>query len=86
MCLAPDAIEAGLDAISAPGAAPKAILAGEAAAKMKLSREVVRLSTGEHALPHARGVALAGRTIPAMDVNLLEPVYVRPSEITQPRT
>jgi tRNA threonylcarbamoyladenosine biosynthesis protein TsaB len=84
VCLAPDAIESWLDAI-APATSSPTLLVGEASAKITLSRAVERLDTGDHALPHARGVALVGRMMAPADVNLLEPIYVRPPEITKPR-
>ncbi len=83
--LAPAAIGEWLDGLSPPGAAGRTLLVGEASLKIELPREVVRLSSGDHALPHARGVALAGRSMAPADVNLLEPVYVRPPEITTPK-
>ncbi len=85
VCLAPDAVEPWLDANAPSGGSVATLLVGEASAKITLSRAVERLDSGDHALPHARGVALAGRALPPADVNLLEPVYVRPPEITTPR-
>lgn len=84
VCLAPEAIEPWLDGISTATSSPT-LLVGEASTKIVLSRPVERLDAGDHALPHARGVALAGRAMLPADVNLLEPIYVRPPEITQPR-
>ena len=83
-CLAPDAIAAWIDAV-AP--APDLVLVGEAAAKIPElpPRTTLRLMTGDHALPHARGVALVGRTRAAAAPELLEPLYVRAPEITVPR-
>jgi tRNA threonylcarbamoyladenosine biosynthesis protein TsaB len=87
VCLSPDAIEGWLESIAPPVAAPELILVGEAAAKIPTlaSRTVTLLATGEHALPHARGVAIVGRGRAAVSANHLEPVYVRPPEITMPR-
>lgn len=79
VCLAPDAIAAWLDGIPAPF-----VLVGEASTKVPGA--YTRFTTGEHALPHARGVARAARGLPAVSPDALEPVYVRPPEITVPRT
>jgi tRNA threonylcarbamoyladenosine biosynthesis protein TsaB len=95
-CLAPGAVAAWLDAIGAGG---ELVLVGEAASKLPelLGRSAVqhtsglgpratrRLTSGEHALPHARGVALVGRALAVGPPDLLEPLYVRPPEITVPR-
>ena len=85
VCLAPGAIEAWLDEV-AP-ASRELVLVGEAAVKIPplASRTVTLLTEGDHALPHARGVALVGRGRAAASVDLLEPVYVRAPEITTPR-
>lgn len=85
VCLAPDAIAPWLDQV-APGA-PELLLVGEAAANIPElpGRRTTRLTTDEHALPHARGVALVGRTLTPGPPGLLEPLYVRPPEITVPR-
>ncbi len=84
VCLAPDAIAPWLDALSA-GA--DLVLVGEAAAKIPelAGRTLVRRTEGENALPHARGVALVGRTRTPAAPELIEPLYVRPPEITMPR-
>ena len=88
VCLAPGAIEAWLEEV-AP-AARELVLVGEAAAKIPPvlsqtgARAVTLLTTGDHALPHARGVAIVGRGRAAAAVDLLEPVYVRAPEITTP--
>jgi tRNA threonylcarbamoyl adenosine modification protein YeaZ len=79
-CLLPDAIPSWLDALAPSG---RVILVGEAAQKIALpSRETTLLATGDHALPHARGVAQAGMHKAPMAPDLVEPVYVRPPEIT----
>jgi tRNA threonylcarbamoyladenosine biosynthesis protein TsaB len=87
VCLTPDAIEAWLETIAPAASAPEIVLVGEAAAKIPPlgSRSVRLLITGDHALPHARGVALAGRGRAAASPDLVEPVYVRAPEITTPR-
>lgn len=86
-CLRPEAIADWLDSIVPPASASGLVLVGEAASKIPElpARAVTRLTTGDHALPHARGVAIVGRSRPAVDPDLLEPVYVRPPEITVPR-
>jgi tRNA threonylcarbamoyladenosine biosynthesis protein TsaB len=82
VCLRPEAIAAWLDAVTD---APEVVLVGEAAAKIPPlpGRTIVgAFTTGEHALPHALGVALVGRNLSPVAPALLEPVYVRPPEIT----
>jgi len=83
-CLAPDAIAAWVEANIPPG---PITLVGEASAKIPEldGRKVERLATGEHALPHARGVALAGRALAPSPADALEPIYVRAPEITVAR-
>jgi tRNA threonylcarbamoyladenosine biosynthesis protein TsaB len=86
-CLAPADVAPWLDELLAGRAPAELVLVGEAATKITplASRGGVRvLSEGDHALPHARGVALVGRgRAPAADG--VEPIYVRPPEITTPR-
>lgn len=86
VCLAPGAIEAWLDEVAPASRERELVLVGEAAAKIPplASRTVTLLTEGDHALPHARGVALVGRGRAAASVELLEPVYVRAPEITTP--
>ncbi|MBX3264715.1 MAG: hypothetical protein KF782_33895, partial [Labilithrix sp.] len=86
-CLPPEAIEAWLEAIAPARSAPEIVLVGEAAAKIPelAARALKRLTAGEHALPHARGVALVGRALPPVAADALEPAYVRAPEITTPR-
>jgi tRNA threonylcarbamoyladenosine biosynthesis protein TsaB len=85
VCLAPPAIAAWLEGLGALADAP-VVVVGEAGSVIVLEgREVRRLHEGDHALPQARGVALAARGRPATPFAELEPVYVRPPEITIPR-
>jgi len=86
VCLAPDAIAGWLEGIAPSASAPEVILVGEAAEKIPAlpSRTVTVLSTGDLALPHARGVAIVGRTKAAEPADLVEPIYVRAPEITTP--
>jgi tRNA threonylcarbamoyladenosine biosynthesis protein TsaB len=87
VCLLPDAVAAWLEAIAPAASWPEIVLVGEAAAKIPAlaSRSARVLTSGDHALPHARGIALAGRRRAAVAPDLVEPVYVRPPEITTPR-
>ncbi len=86
VCLAPSAIEAWLDEVAPASRERELVLVGEAAATIPplTSRTVTLLTEGDHALPHARGVALVGRGRARASVDLLEPVYVRAPEITTP--
>lgn len=67
------------------GTAMEVTLVGEAAVSLELPYPTTRLVTGEHALPHARGVALATRRLAPVDPTALEPLYVRAPEITMPK-
>lgn len=82
-CLPPDRIEAWFDGIVGAGFSD-VVLVGEAATHIPpiAGRRVTILATGDHALPHARGVALVGRNRPPTVADLLEPLYVRAPEIT----
>jgi tRNA threonylcarbamoyl adenosine modification protein YeaZ len=86
VCLPPDAIAPWLETIAPSAAAPEVILVGEAAEKIPAlpSRTLTLLSRGDHALPHARGVAAVGRGRPAEAADTVEPIYVRAPEITTP--
>lgn len=77
VCLPPDAIEGWL---LANGLAD-APLVGEAARSLPGERR--RLTEEDHALPHARGVAIACRARPSLSPDAVEPIYVRAPEITQ---
>lgn len=79
VCLPPAEIAAWL------GPAGHVTLLGEAAASLELPYPLTRLVTGEHALPHARGVARAARGLVPVDPTALEPLYVRAPEITTPK-
>lgn len=62
------------------GSADPVVLVGDAATKI-----VCAGCSYIAGLPHARGVYLAARTRAPSSVELLEPTYVRPPEITYPR-
>lgn len=79
-CLPPSDIPGWLARV-APGERDP-LWVGEAATRLGVSRV---LAEGDFALPHARGVALAARGKGPVPIDLLEPVYVRPPEITYPR-
>jgi hypothetical protein len=68
------------------GALDDVVLVGEASSLVELAVPTSRLSGGEHALPHARGVAAVAGTRRAVAADSIEPAYVRPPEITVPRT
>ncbi|MBX3227119.1 MAG: tRNA (adenosine(37)-N6)-threonylcarbamoyltransferase complex dimerization subunit type 1 TsaB [Labilithrix sp.] len=80
-CLVPDAVAAWADLSGA------ITFVGEASAKIPdpPGCTVTRLTAGDHALPHARGVALAARARVAIAPDALDPIYVRPPEITVAR-
>lgn len=80
VCLPPGEIAAWL------GDASHVTVVGEAAATLALPYPMTALTSGEHALPHARGVAKLGRRRPPVDPTALEPLYVRAPEITTART
>jgi tRNA A37 threonylcarbamoyladenosine modification protein TsaB len=69
--------------------AKRVVLLGEASSKLMIDSlrvaTTLRLSQGLFALPHALGVARASQRRGAQDVDRLEPVYVRPPEITKPK-
>jgi tRNA threonylcarbamoyladenosine biosynthesis protein TsaB len=87
VCLRPEEIDAWLESIAPRATSPELVLVGEAASKIPElpARRVTLLGEGDHALPHARGVAAIGRGRAAVPVDTLEPIYVRPPEITVPR-
>jgi tRNA A37 threonylcarbamoyladenosine modification protein TsaB len=83
VCLLPAEVSAWLDGVSP---VEDVLLVGEATAKIELpARRVTRLVSGDLALPHARGVAIVGRTRAPIAADEIEPLYVRPPEITTPR-
>lgn len=86
VCLAPSDIEAWLATVVPPEMGSNLVVVGEAGTKLPplAGRDVRLLTTGDHAAPHARGVALVGRQRAAGLPELVEPVYVRPPEITRP--
>jgi tRNA A37 threonylcarbamoyladenosine modification protein TsaB len=75
--------------VAAVAAGARVVVAGEAAASVDWAPlgGLVRLVTAPpHDLPHAAAVGRIARARPAEDADALEPVYVRPPEITMPKT
>jgi hypothetical protein len=73
--------------LAAVAAGARVAVAGEAAADLDWSPlgDRVDLATAPpHDLPRASAVARIARARPADDADALEPVYVRPPEITMP--
>jgi tRNA threonylcarbamoyladenosine biosynthesis protein TsaB len=87
VCLHPDAFEAWLEALRAD-AGNEVMIVGEAGARLSLGEKwrVERLAVGDHALPHARGVARAAFGRAPTDPDAIEPLYVRAPEITPARS
>jgi tRNA threonylcarbamoyladenosine biosynthesis protein TsaB len=77
-CIRPEDFEQWL------GDVGRVVLVGEAAKKLSCAN-CTYLDRPDLALPHARGVVLAGRARAAMPADLVEPAYVRPPEITMPK-
>jgi tRNA threonylcarbamoyladenosine biosynthesis protein TsaB len=80
VCLRPDAVAPWLEGLTGER---EVVIVGEAASSLELPGWTVERVAGPFVdLPHARGVALIGRTRSPEDPDRLEPVYVRPPEIT----
>jgi tRNA threonylcarbamoyladenosine biosynthesis protein TsaB len=73
------------DAVRAWLGEGEVVLVGEASKKLSLARVVGRFDTGEHALPHARGVAALARSRSPVDPDAIDPAYVSPPAISMPR-
>jgi tRNA threonylcarbamoyladenosine biosynthesis protein TsaB len=89
LVLGPDHVPTGDVARVVGAAAPgeKLVVAGEAAADVDwspLGSLVEVVATPPHDLPRASAVGRIARVRPAQDADAMEPVYVRPPEITMP--
>jgi len=84
VCLLPADVAGWLTPIR--GSFDDVLIVGEAGKLVTLPDvPTTRLETGEHALPHARGVAKIARSRLPVDPDAIEPAYVRPPEITVPK-
>jgi tRNA threonylcarbamoyladenosine biosynthesis protein TsaB len=84
VCLRPDAVAPWLAGLTDRR---DVVLLGEAASSLELPGwTALRVASPLVDLPHARGVAVVGRARSPEDPDRLEPVYVRPPEITAPAT
>jgi tRNA threonylcarbamoyladenosine biosynthesis protein TsaB len=82
-CMKPEDVLAWLAPVRA--SFDDVVLVGEASRLLTLDLPTTRLDAGDHALPHARGVAFIALTRPAVDAESIEPAYVRAPEISAPR-
>jgi len=84
VCLLPASFVAWLEGAGITSGANEIVLVGEAASKLSLDApwRVTRMMDGDHALSHARGVAIAARGRAAVSADSIEPTYVRDPEIT----
>lgn len=84
VCLLPADVPAWLAPIRS--AFDELVIVGEAGRVVTVPDvPITRLETGDHALPHARGVARLAAERAPVDPDTIEPAYVRPPEITVPK-
>jgi tRNA threonylcarbamoyladenosine biosynthesis protein TsaB len=75
--------------LAAVAGGARMVVAGEAAAQIDwapLGERVELVTAPPHDLPHASAVGRIARARSAEDAEALEPIYVRPPEITMPRS